>query len=136
MSTVFSSNLEPSCGVVFSNIFSLNRSHLIRNMTTSLPPDSVVRGERCGGGRQARLSDPRARDRKGRRPSSEVPACLLCQPFTSDNYSPTDVNSSIDWRQDIKAGLQTRSLLTNDSFHKTMPPRTEPEDATFPRSKN
>lgn len=39
MSTVFSSNLEPSCGVVFSNIFSL-----IRNMTTfKRPPSPQIR---------------------------------------------------------------------------------------------
>ena len=58
---------------------------------STLPPDSVVRGERSGGSRQTRLSHPRARDRKGRRPSSQVPTIvilqrylLLCQPFTGD----------------------------------------------------
>ena len=51
-------------------------------------------------------------------------------------FSLADFNCSIDRRQDIKAPwLQPKSLLTNDSFHKTMP-WTAPEDATFPRSKN
>ena len=44
---------------------------------STLPPDSVVRGERSGGSRQTRLSHPRARDRKGRRPSSQVPTIVL-----------------------------------------------------------
>lgn len=51
-----------------------------------LPPDSVVGGERSGGGRQTRLPHPRAGDRKGRRPSSKVPTCCVNHlPVTKSN---------------------------------------------------
>ena len=140
MSTVFSSNLEPSCGVVFSNIFSL-----IRNMTTfKRPPSPQIRLSEVSGvevaDRRGYLTLELETGKDGVLLLRYLPtvSTIYQWPNQMDDYSPTDSNCSIDWRHKgwIAPWLQTRSLLTNDSFHKTMPPRTEPEDATFPRSKN
>ena len=67
-----SSNLYPLTGGAFK-YERINAASWGIFQPSTLPPDSVVRGERSGGSRQTRLSHPWARDRKGRRPSSQVP---------------------------------------------------------------
>ena len=71
-----SSNLDPLTAGAFK-YERINAASWGIFQPSTLPPDSVVRGERSGGSRQTRLSHPRARDRKGRRPSSQVPTIVI-----------------------------------------------------------